>query len=208
MADLLHGSPPSLLRAASRLSPIARRRSGQVACGARACHRQFCTRSRCARQAGMQKSTMRWDDLRVFLAVARRGRLQAAGRTLGLDPTTAGRRIAALEAALGARLFDRSPEGYALTEAGRSLSPTPRRWRARRVRRPRSRRRGGAAVGHGAHRRAGRGVELPPRRRLRRALAATTPSCRCRSWRCRGSSRSPSARRISRSPCRRRRPGG
>ena len=64
---------------------------------------------------------MRWDDLRVFLAVARDGRLQAAGRRLGFDPTTAGRRIAALEEALGARLFDRSPEGYAITEAGRSL---------------------------------------------------------------------------------------
>jgi len=64
---------------------------------------------------------MRWDDLRIFLAVARRGRLQAAGRILGLDPTTAGRRITALEAALGARLFERSPEGYALTEAGRGL---------------------------------------------------------------------------------------
>ena len=69
----------------------------------------------------MQKGTMRWDDLRVFLAVARRGRLQGAGRALGLDPTTAGRRIAALEAALGAKLFERSPEGYALTEAGRGL---------------------------------------------------------------------------------------
>jgi DNA-binding transcriptional LysR family regulator len=69
----------------------------------------------------MHKDTMRWDDLRVFLAVARHGRLQAAARVLGLDPTTAGRRVAALEAALGAPLFDRSPEGYALTEAGRDL---------------------------------------------------------------------------------------
>src|SRR5688500_15055915 len=69
----------------------------------------------------MQKRTMRWDDLRVFLAVARQSRLQNAGRTLGLDPATVGRRVTALEAALGARLFDRSPQGYALTEAGRSL---------------------------------------------------------------------------------------
>ena len=69
----------------------------------------------------MQKSTMKWDDLRVFLAVARHGRLHNAGRTLGLDPATVGRRIAALEAALGARLFDRSPQGYAITEAGRGL---------------------------------------------------------------------------------------
>lgn len=69
----------------------------------------------------MQKSAMKWDDLRVFLAVARQSRLQAAGRGLGLDPATVGRRIVALEAALGSRLFDRSPQGYALTEAGRSL---------------------------------------------------------------------------------------
>lgn len=64
---------------------------------------------------------MRWDDLRVFLAVARHGRVQLAGRALGLDPATVGRRITALEAALAARLFDRSPQGYALSDAGRSL---------------------------------------------------------------------------------------
>jgi DNA-binding transcriptional LysR family regulator len=69
----------------------------------------------------MQKSTMKWDDLRVFLAVARQSRLQSAGRSLGLDPATVGRRIAALEEALDARLFDRSPQGYAITEAGRGL---------------------------------------------------------------------------------------
>jgi len=69
----------------------------------------------------MQKSAMRWDDLRVFLAVARQSRLQSAGRTLGLDPATVGRRIAALEEALGGRLFERSPQGYAITEAGRGL---------------------------------------------------------------------------------------
>lgn len=64
---------------------------------------------------------MRWDDVRVFLAVARASRLIAAGRTLELDPATVGRRIAALEEALDTRLFDRSPQGYALTEAGRNL---------------------------------------------------------------------------------------
>lgn len=69
----------------------------------------------------MRKSTLRWDDIRVFLAVVRQGRLQGAGRALGLDPTTAGRRITALETALGTQLFERSPEGYAMTEAGRSL---------------------------------------------------------------------------------------
>jgi len=69
----------------------------------------------------MQKSAMKWDDLRVFLAVARQVRLQAAGRSLGLDPATVGRRITALEEALGSRLFDRSAQGFSLTEAGRSL---------------------------------------------------------------------------------------
>jgi DNA-binding transcriptional LysR family regulator len=69
----------------------------------------------------MQKSGMKWDDLRVFLAVARQSRLMAAGRVLGLDPATVGRRITALEEALGAKLFDRSPQGYAMTEAGGNL---------------------------------------------------------------------------------------
>ena len=69
----------------------------------------------------MQKSTMKWDDLRVFLAVARHSRLLNAGRSLGLDPATVGRRVSALERALGAKLFDRSPQGYAMTEAGRGL---------------------------------------------------------------------------------------
>lgn len=64
---------------------------------------------------------MKWDDLRVFLAVARQSRLLAAGRSLALDPATVGRRITALEEALGAKLFDRSPQGYAMTETGRSL---------------------------------------------------------------------------------------
>jgi DNA-binding transcriptional LysR family regulator len=69
----------------------------------------------------MQNGAMKWDDLRVFLAVARQQRLMAAGRSLGLDPATVGRRVTSLEEALGAKLFDRSPQGYALTEAGRTL---------------------------------------------------------------------------------------
>lgn len=69
----------------------------------------------------MQKSALRWDDLRLFLAVARHGRLTSAGQATGLDPATLGRRIGALEAALDAKLFDRSPQGYALTDAGEGL---------------------------------------------------------------------------------------
>ncbi|KPP84801.1 MAG: Transcriptional regulator [Rhodobacteraceae bacterium HLUCCA08] len=59
-----------------------------------------------------------WDDIRVFLAVARAESLTGAGRALRLDPATVGRRIARLEERLGTPLFVRSPQGYALTEAG------------------------------------------------------------------------------------------
>ena len=66
----------------------------------------------------MQKN---WDDLRVFLAVAREESLSAAGKTLRLDPATVGRRIQRLETTLQASLFVKSPQGYALTEAGTTL---------------------------------------------------------------------------------------
>ncbi len=62
-----------------------------------------------------------WDDLRVFLAVARGETLSAAGRALRRDPATVGRRIARLEEATGAALFLRAPSGYGLTEAGERL---------------------------------------------------------------------------------------
>lgn len=64
---------------------------------------------------------MDWDDLRVFLAVARGESLSAAGRVLRMDPATVGRRVARLEQGLGAPLFAKSPQGYALTEAGARL---------------------------------------------------------------------------------------
>jgi len=62
--------------------------------------------------------SLNWDDIRVFLAVARAGRLQAAGRLLALDHSTVARRMGSLEAAIGARLIDRSPRGIVLTHAG------------------------------------------------------------------------------------------
>lgn len=62
-----------------------------------------------------------WDDLRVFLAVARAESLSGAGRILRLDPATVGRRIARLEEGLGVPLFLKSPQGYALTEEGSRL---------------------------------------------------------------------------------------
>lgn len=62
-----------------------------------------------------------WDDLRVFLAVARGESLSAAAKVLKRDPATVGRRITRLEEALGATLFARTPAGYGLSEAGGRL---------------------------------------------------------------------------------------
>lgn len=66
---------------------------------------------------------MDWDDLRIFLAVARTDSLSGAGKRLKIDPATVGRRIARLEDSVGARLFSKSPQGYALTDEGTRLLP-------------------------------------------------------------------------------------
>jgi DNA-binding transcriptional LysR family regulator len=65
--------------------------------------------------------SMDWDDLRVFLAVARGESLTAAGRSLRIDPATVGRRVARLETAMQAQLFTRTQQGYILTEDGARL---------------------------------------------------------------------------------------
>ena len=65
--------------------------------------------------------TYQWNDIRVFLAVARAETLSAAGRILKVDPATVGRRVARLEQSLGAPLFAKSSLGYALTDAGMRL---------------------------------------------------------------------------------------
>jgi DNA-binding transcriptional LysR family regulator len=64
---------------------------------------------------------LNWDDFRFFLAVAREQRVSAAGKSLGVQHTTVARRIEALETRLGTRLFDRSTEGYAMTQAAENL---------------------------------------------------------------------------------------
>lgn len=61
---------------------------------------------------------MDWDDLRSFLAIARAGSLTAAARRLGVQQSTMGRRLAALEAKAGVRLLERTPGGFRLTAAG------------------------------------------------------------------------------------------
>ncbi len=62
-----------------------------------------------------------WDDMRVFLAVARGESLSRAGKSLRLDPATVGRRIARLEDRLGAALFAKSVQGYVLNSEGERL---------------------------------------------------------------------------------------
>ena len=64
-----------------------------------------------------------WDDARCFLAVQRTRSLSEAGRRLGINQSTVGRRLRALEEALGAVLFVRTPDGYALAPAGERLVP-------------------------------------------------------------------------------------
>jgi len=62
-----------------------------------------------------------WDDLRYALAVGAAGSLAGAARSLGVNHTTVLRRLDALEAHLGSRLFDRQRSGYQPTEAGLAL---------------------------------------------------------------------------------------
>lgn len=67
---------------------------------------------------------MDWDDLRIFLAIARAGSLTAAGRKLGVNQSTVSRRLAAMERQLGARLVERGVDRHALTDAGREILET------------------------------------------------------------------------------------
>jgi DNA-binding transcriptional LysR family regulator len=64
---------------------------------------------------------MQWDDLKYVLALHRSGTLVGAGRLLSVNTSTVGRRIAALERALGTRLFDRMAGGYRPTAALRRV---------------------------------------------------------------------------------------
>lgn len=59
-----------------------------------------------------------WDDVRYFLAVAHGGSVRAGAEQLGVNHSTVLRRISQLEQRLGARMFDKLPSGYRLTEAG------------------------------------------------------------------------------------------
>jgi DNA-binding transcriptional LysR family regulator len=62
-----------------------------------------------------------WDDVRHFLAVARGGSVRAAAERLRVNHSTVLRRIAQLEARLGAHVFEKLPSGYRLTAAGQEV---------------------------------------------------------------------------------------
>ena len=62
--------------------------------------------------------SMNWDDIRIFLAVARAGQILGAARRLGLNHATVARRLTALETELRAQLLTRRPSGTELTRAG------------------------------------------------------------------------------------------
>jgi DNA-binding transcriptional LysR family regulator len=64
---------------------------------------------------------MEWGDLRVFLTIAREGTLGAAARKLGQTQPTMGRRLQALELALGHQLFQRTKDGFVLTDEGAAV---------------------------------------------------------------------------------------
>ncbi|MEZ4374319.1 MAG: LysR family transcriptional regulator [Polyangiaceae bacterium] len=67
------------------------------------------------------RAMLNWDDLRYFLALHRNNNLARAASELKVNATTVGRRLSALEEQVGARLFDRTPDGYIPTSAGVEL---------------------------------------------------------------------------------------
>ncbi len=64
-----------------------------------------------------------WDDLRYFLAIARRGSTLSAAKALGVSQPTVARRLSALEARIDRKLVEQHPTGYRLTDLGRTMLP-------------------------------------------------------------------------------------
>jgi molybdate transport repressor ModE-like protein len=75
-------------------------------------------------QDAQRTGLMDWDDLRLFLAVARTGSISGAARQLGVQHSTVSRRMRQLEEKLGARLIERKQGGYELTSAGEQVKQT------------------------------------------------------------------------------------
>src|SRR5512139_1129317 len=67
--------------------------------------------------------SLRWDDVRLFLALCRSRTTAHAARALGVDSSTVSRRLSALETSLSATLFERGRDGIAPTKAAEDLMP-------------------------------------------------------------------------------------
>jgi DNA-binding transcriptional LysR family regulator len=74
-----------------------------------------------ARQSKMNGANLDWSDVRIFLAIARAGSLGGAAKMIGQTQPTMGRRLRALEDALGHVLFQRTSGGFLLTEEGTAI---------------------------------------------------------------------------------------
>jgi DNA-binding transcriptional LysR family regulator len=70
---------------------------------------------------GQTLSKFNWDDISLFLTLARHKSLSQTARVLSLTHSTVGRRIKALESALGTKLFERAANGFLLSDAGEIL---------------------------------------------------------------------------------------
>lgn len=70
---------------------------------------------------------MDWNDVRYFLALSRLGSVRATGASLGVSHSTVARRLESLEVQLATRLFDRSRDGFTLTDVGRRMLPVAER---------------------------------------------------------------------------------
>ena len=172
MADLAHAAllparpavrgRPSIAAALSLTNPHGYRGNESESCENKNGDPGAMSRSRMSR--------FDWDDLRFFLAVARAGRLTVAARRLGADHATVSPHIGA-RGALKAKLFERRPQGYALTDHGERLLAKAGDMETRRWRFERDRRSGSRPLGHRPHRDAGRLRHLFPRRRTSGAAA-------------------------------------
>jgi DNA-binding transcriptional LysR family regulator len=67
------------------------------------------------------RDAIAWEDLRFVLALARAGNLRRAAGTLGVDATTVGRRLAAIDERVGYPLFERTGAAWTVTSAARAL---------------------------------------------------------------------------------------
>jgi len=70
---------------------------------------------------------MNWDDIKLFLEVARSERLSIAAKRLTIDASTLSRRLHKLEESLATKLFERTVEGHVLTHDGTQLLQYARR---------------------------------------------------------------------------------